>query len=160
MPEPACAVAASPKSKPAKRPYRPRAHRRELRTESGIALPRALDGRTVEMRKLRAMIEGLELEFGALAESERATIKTVARIQMLLDQVQPGIGEGRCTEADKFIRLSSERRRLLQDLRAKSAASKQDGPTELDQYLAENYPADDADTEADTAAAQQPEQTP
>ena len=123
-----------------RRPYQPRAHRRENRTESGIPLPRACDGRTVEMRRLRQLIRGLELEFGTeLAESERGSIQQLATIQMLIEQGQPDVVERRCTDADQIIRLSGERRRLLSDLRAKSAQRRDDQPSELDTYLAETY---------------------
>ncbi len=107
------------------------------------------------MRRLRHLIQALELEFGVLAESERGSIQQLANIQLLIEQMQPGIVEGRCTDADQVIRLSGERRRLLSDLRAKSAQRRGDQPSELDTYLAETYGT--AESEAVQA---EPEPTP
>jgi hypothetical protein len=130
-----------------RRPYQPRAHRRENRTESGIPLPRACDGRTVEMRRLRQLIRGLELEFGTeLAESERGSIQQLATIQMLIEQGQPDVVERRCTDADQIIRLSGERRRLLSDLRAKAAQREPEGPSVDDIFAA---PAEPEEAEAE-----------
>ena len=131
----------------ARRPYQPRPHRRERRTNSGIPLPRACDGRTVEMRRLRQLIRGLELEFGTeLAESERGSIQQLATIQMLIEQGQPDVVERRCTDADQIIRLSGERRRLLQDLRAKAAQREPEGLSVDDIFAAPAEP-EEADAE-------------
>jgi hypothetical protein len=128
-----------PMPEAARRPYQPRPHRRARRTESGIPLPRSCDGRTIEMRRLRQLTEALELEFSVVAESERGSIQQLATVTLLLEQMQPAIVEGRCADADTIIRLSGERRRLLSDLRGKAAQRHDDGPTELDRYLAETY---------------------
>jgi hypothetical protein len=135
-----------PANPAASRPYQPRPHRRERRTNSGIPLPRSCDGRTVEMRRLRHLIQALELEFGVLAESERGSIQQLANIQLLIEQMQPGIVEGRCTDADQVIRLSGERRRLLQDLRAKAAQREPEGPSVDDIFAA---PAEPEEAEAE-----------
>ena len=62
----------------ARRPYQPRPHRRERRTNSGIPLPRAADGRSVSARRFRDLVVAFELEVcGVLTEFERAMIKQV-----------------------------------------------------------------------------------
>jgi hypothetical protein len=90
------------------------------------------------MRRLRHLIEALEVEFSALAESERASIQQLATIQLLIEQMQPGIVEGRCTDADQIIRLSSERRRILADLSAKAAKRQPDGPSVADIFAVQD----------------------
>jgi hypothetical protein len=98
------------------------------------------------MRRLRHLIQALELEFGVLAESERGSIQQLANIQLLIEQMQPGIVEGRCTDADQVIRLSGERRRLLQDLRAKAAQREPEGTSVDDIFAA---PAEPEEPEAE-----------
>jgi hypothetical protein len=113
------------------RPYQPRPHRRERRTNSGIPLPRAADGRCVAARRFRGLIEAFELEVGGvLTESERAMIKQAAALTLRAEELQGDLITGKEIDNDLLIRLTGTARRILGSIGVKAdkkhAASGQD----------------------------------
>lgn len=138
--------------RPKRRPYTPRAHRRERRTDAGIPLPR-IDGRTIGAMRYRALLNDYSHELGGvLSPAEKALVAQIASMQLRIEQLQGGIIEGRDVDADMIIRLSSEHRRLLTALRGKAGQRAEAQGTELDQYLAQHY--------SEPEAATEPEPTP
>jgi hypothetical protein len=105
----------------ARRPYQPRPHRRERRTNSGIPLPRAADGRSVRARRFRDLVVAFELEVGGvLTESERAMIKQAAALTLRAEELQGDMILGKEIDNDLLIRLTGTARRILGSIGAKS----------------------------------------
>jgi hypothetical protein len=110
-----------PVSSPARRPYQPRPHRRERRTNSGIPLPRVADGRCVAARRFRGLIEAFELEVGGvLTESERAMIKQAAALTLRAEELQGDLITGKEIDNDLLIRLTGTARRILGSIGVKA----------------------------------------
>ena len=108
---------------------------------NGTRLMPGVDLRTAAGRRYRYLIESYSDELGAaLTEPEKALVRQIASLQVHIEQLQGAIVGGRDVDADQVIRLSSEHRRLLSQLRARAAKAKPSGPT-LSQYLRDNYGA-------------------
>ena len=137
--------------------------RRQQYSRAGTPLPRT-DLRAAAARRFRDLVNSLETELGGgeLSAGDQALVKTAASMIMQIERLQTAIARGKSVTNDEIIRASSEARRILSALNAKAAAAKPDGPTELDQYLQDNYgsrvEADEGPDETDAPAAE-PEPT-
>lgn len=151
-----------PANSAARRPYQPRPHRRERRTNSGIPLPRVADGRCVAARRFRDLIVAFELEVGGvLTESERAIIKQAAALTLRAEELQGDLITGKEIDNDLLIRLTGTARRILGSIGVKAdkkhAAS---GHDPLAAHIAARYghqssasPEVDTEDDADEIAA-------
>jgi len=92
---------------------------------NGTRLMPGVDLRTAAGRRYRYLVESYSDEMGAaLTEPEKALVRQIASLQVHVEQLQGSIVGGREVDADQVIRLSSEHRRLLSQLRGKVAKKK------------------------------------
>jgi hypothetical protein len=113
---------------------------------NGTRLMPGVDLRTPVGRRFRYLVGAYSSEVGPdLNESEKATIRQVASLQVHIEALQARVLAGQDVDADQLIRLNSEHRRLLSALHKKAEASKPDAPRAIDQYLRDKYgaPAED-----------------
>jgi hypothetical protein len=95
-------------------------------------MPR-VDGRTVESRRYKQLIQAYAGELGnELTEADRGLIASAAAVALRIERLQADIVQGRDVAADQIIRLSSEHRRQLAALRARAAKNKPKAPNILD----------------------------
>ena len=135
-----------------------RPRRRSIpRTSSGLELPRGVDYRTIDGRRFRDLYEGFASEFGAgaLTDAQKGLIRQAVMLQIEAELMQARRLQGEMLDPDVMIRLSGASRRALELV--EKVGKRDEQPSELDQYLAEHYAADEADAEVDTAAAVAPE---
>jgi hypothetical protein len=141
--------------------------RRPRFSATGIPLPR-IDQRTVSAMRYRSLLDSYASELGiALSEPDRALVQQLASLQLKIEQMQAAIIEGRDTDADQIIRLSSEHRRLLATLKGKADKAKPAPDDALQRYLAtSNFQVPDAgddaehEAETDNEPTLEPESTP
>jgi hypothetical protein len=130
------------------RPYAPRAHRRERRTSSGIPLPRAADGRSVNARRFRDLVVAFEAEVGAvLTESERALVKQAAALTLRAEELQGDLILGKEIDNDLLIRLTGTARRILGGIGAKATKNKPAGPSVEDLFAVHDDAAEETGAE-------------
>lgn len=103
--------------------------RRSRRTPSGLELPRT-DGRTLAARRFRALCLAFENELGGhLGVVDQNLVRQAANLVLAAEKFQLDVVNGAEVNPDALVRVSSEARRILGMLRAKSAKNKPTGPT-------------------------------
>ena len=104
---------------------------------NGRLLPKGVDLRSVEGRGFLHLVESYTAELGgSLSEVERVMVKQCAAISMRCEVLQAKLVAGEDVDTDDIIRLTSESRRILSDLKAKTAKNKPAGPS-LQDFLAQ-----------------------
>jgi hypothetical protein len=123
---------------------------------NGTRLMPGVDLRTPVGRRFRFLVGAYSSEVGpSLNESEKATIRQVASLQVHIEALQARIVAGQDVDADQLIRRNSEHRRLLSALHKKAEASKPAGQDPLAAHLQAKYGATIAHGDAaDVAAAE------
>jgi hypothetical protein len=127
---------------------RRRANYRRPRFAAGIELPR-IDGRTQFARRFRRLVVAYANELGNLTDFDRAQVAQLVTVELRMEQLRAEQLQGRLSDGDELIRLSSEHRRIANGLRANATAAKPAGPT-LHEHLARRYGAQ-ADAEGTDA---------
>jgi hypothetical protein len=114
----------------------PTAARRSTRkTASGITLPR-FDARNRASRRYRSLLEEFAAEVGGpLSAIDRELIAQATSLALRAEQIREGIVGGASVDSDEAIRLASECRRILFQLKSKATNNKPAGPTLAD-YIA------------------------
>lgn len=116
---------------------------RKLNRVLGIELPRVTDARSSEARLFRrlatAYVSALGGE-GALSALDRAQVADLCTNGVKLAELRKAVLNGRDVPADELVRLSSENRRIFNDLRARTAKAKPAGDP-LKEHLARHYGA-------------------
>ena len=96
------------------------ARRSTRKTASGIHLPRC-DARTRSSRRYRQLLEEIATEVGGkLSPIDRELIAQAAGLSLRAEQIRENIVAGLSIDADEAIRLTSECRRILHQLKAKA----------------------------------------
>jgi hypothetical protein len=114
---------------------------RRARYAAGIQLPRVADGRSQYARRFRKLVESFAHELGGdLTAADEALIRQTANLILTGEQLQVASVNGADVDVDELIRINSETRRNLAELRGKAAKAKPAGPA-LHDYLADKYGA-------------------
>lgn len=115
----------------------PTAARRSTRkTASGITLPR-FDARNRVSRRYRSLLEEFAAEVGGpLSAIDRELIAQAASLALRAEQIRESIVAGVAIDSDETIRLASECRRILFQLKSKAPTNKPTGGTALQEHLA------------------------
>jgi hypothetical protein len=110
---------------------------RRPRYAAGIELPR-IDGRTLFARRYRRRVLAYSNELGELSEVDKAQVAQLVTVELRIEQLRDEQLQGRLTDGDELIRLSSEHRRIATGLRTKAAKNKPDSPC-LQDYISRKY---------------------
>jgi hypothetical protein len=97
-------------------------------------LLRGIDGRSPIARRFRDILRGHEEEFHVTTEHERTLARQAATLAILSEELQAQLVRGELVDADTITMLTGQLRRVLADLRHRTAA---DQPTaSLQDHLA------------------------
>jgi hypothetical protein len=112
---------------------------------NGSKLLVGIDMRSPTARRYRDLVHAYKAEIGGdLSEPEMSLIKTAAGLSLTAELMQADIVNGKPSNTDDLIRLSSEVRRILDSLTAKAGKRKPEAPT-LAAYLAGKQAAAETD---------------
>jgi hypothetical protein len=79
------------------------------------------DGRSAGARRYRALVDAFTSEIGGdLTEAESGLVEQAAMLQLRVEQLRADIIAGRTVDDDLLIRLASESRRALSQIKAKA----------------------------------------
>ena len=122
------------------------ATRRQRFSRAGTRLPR-VDHRSAAARRFRDVVNSLEAELGGgdLSPADRSLVKQAAALVLQAEHMQAAIAGGEQIDTDSFIRISSEARRALNELRARAVKNKPAGHDALTEHLRSKYGVGDAD---------------
>jgi hypothetical protein len=108
---------------------------------NGSKLLVGIDGRSPTARRFRDLVQAYKAEVGGdLSEPEMAMVKTAASLSLTAELMQADIVNGKPSNTDDLIRLSSEVRRLL-DAIAEKAGKRKPAMPKLAEYLASKQAA-------------------
>jgi hypothetical protein len=104
---------------------------------NGSKLLVGIDGRSPTARRFRDLVQAFKAEIGGdLSETEQAMIKTAASLAIQAEMMQADIVNGKPSNTDDLIRLSSEVRRILAEIAGKAGKRKPAVPR-IAEYLAQ-----------------------
>jgi hypothetical protein len=112
----------------------------------GRKLPRP-DGRTIAVRRYRELLRQFKDELGPLTAIDQVLLEQAVALVVRGELSQVSFVRAEPAASDEFIRATSEGRRILSHLRAKSAKAKPPVPNVHD-LLAEIAEAADSGAEA------------
>jgi hypothetical protein len=126
---------------------------KRARYARGIQLPRVADGRSQYARRFRTLVESFVADLGGDPSAEDAVlIRQTAHLVLTAERLQAEGIDGADVDVDELIRINSETRRNLAELRGKAVKTKPTGPTLAD-FLASRAAQDESDEDAVEGAA-------
>src|ERR1700676_2343169 len=110
---------------------------------NGSKLLVGIDMRSPTARRFRDLVQAYKAEIGGdLSEPEMAMIKTAASLSLTAELMQADIVNGKPSNTDDLIRLSSEVRRILDAITLKAGKRKPEVPAQAWQdFLASHQAA-------------------
>ena len=92
------------------------------RVSNGSKLLMGIDGRSTEARRFRDLIRGYEAEFETASDFDKSLIREAAFLVLKTEQIQSAHLQGQYVAIDEIVRLSGQLRRVLIELKRRTAA--------------------------------------